>query len=133
MYLWWGHGGDAGHDAPYQFKTDSKRVIDVRPTGGVSRYDNINHESLKQTNGTMSTSLRIGTGFSRNRNQQLHELLWKHRPGGGFERPPPRDGQQPVNPDWKFVHSGRLQPIHRQLGSAGVDDGGGHRDHPRAG
>jgi hypothetical protein len=26
-------------------------------------------------------------------------------------------------------HSGRLQPIHRQLGSAGVDDGGGHRGH----
>src|SRR5438309_12108719 len=23
-------------------------------------------------------------------------------------------------------HSGRLQPLHRQLGSAGVDDGGGH-------
>jgi hypothetical protein len=45
MYLWWGHGGDARHDAPYQFKTDSKRVTDVRPTGGVSRYDNINHES----------------------------------------------------------------------------------------
>ena len=29
--------------------------------------------------------------------------------------------------------SGRLQPIHRPLGSARVDDRGGHRDHPGAG
>ena len=28
--------------------------------------------------------------------------------------------------------SGRLQPLHRALGSAGVDDRGGHRDHPAA-
>ena len=26
-------------------------------------------------------------------------------------------------------HPGRLQPLHRELGSAGVDDRGGHRDH----
>ena len=26
-------------------------------------------------------------------------------------------------------HSGRLQSLHRELGSAGVDDRGGHRDH----